>query len=474
MRERSLGAWEIALLVILLCFGTQAFGQQGSVVQSMQRLIGEHMNAAKLRDATYLSALAAKEAAWQAALIAEAMTGLKITGSATTFYTDRTEETQIGNGSTTVDRSFNANQLAIGARKPIYRKKDKIAGEQAILQFRQSEAFADQVEQELYGRVFVAWIDMLAARDQFKINIESLAQGQIIHAEVERRQQAGELGIDQLGLEIAKLHQLQSSYVETQSKLGFALRQLRELVGSETEIPEHFSLEMVKPNSITQFPEQRILEIIEQVNHELRAARFAEEAVSLEREKMAAERHPTLDLYATVSKGENDTASYIKDERRIGIQLVIPLWTSGSIDASIAQAEALYRKSQGQTYALAQRIRLQSLNALSRMQWIANRIEADNSQIQANEIRVQSLHRGFLAGTHSRGDLAKAESDYLESRKRRIQAMREFAIQWADIAVMTSAVKQPPVEISYFKLENWLLARKSEPHVEVSQAKRGG
>lgn len=473
MKQRSLGAWEIALLIVFLCFGSQAFGQQASMVQSMQKLIGEHMDRARVRDATYLSAVAAKEAAWQAALMADAASGLKITGSATTFYTDRTEETQIGNGSTTVDRSFNANQVAIGARKPLYRKKDAIATEQAILQFRQSEAFADQVEQELYGRVFVAWIDMLAARDQFKVNLESLAQGQIIHAEVERRQQAGELSIDQLGLEIAKLHQLQSVYVESQSRLTFALRQLRELVGPETEIPEHFSLEMVKPNSITQFPEQRILELIGQVNHELRAARFAEEATSLERQKMAAEKHPTLDLYATVSKGENDTASYIKDERRIGIQLVVPLWTSGSIDASIAQAEALYRKSQGQTSALAQKIRLQSLNALSRMQWIANRIEADNSQLQANEIRVQSLRRAFLAGTQSRGDLAKAESDYLDARKRRIQSMREFAIQWADIAVITSAIKQPPIEISYFKLENWILARKSEPHVEVSQARRG-
>lgn len=447
--------------------------EPNGMIELMQRLMGNHMDSARQRDATYLAALAARDAAWQAAMLAESALGVKVTATATSFYTDRTEESRLTSGTVDDQRSFNAHQIAIGARKPLYRKKEKIAIEQAFLNFQQNEALADYAEQELYGRVFIAWMDVLSARDQFRTATESLAQGEVIRLEMERRFRAGEVSVDQLGIETAKLHQLQSDYLDTYARLGIAQRQLLEIVGPEGDIPEHFSLDLAKPNPLMNYPEQRILEIAEQTNFELRAARFAEQSTALEREKMSADRTPTLDLYASVSKGENDTASYIKDESRIGVQLSIPLWTAGAVDASVAQAEAQYRRSQSQTQAVAQRVRINALSALSRLQSLSARVEAANSLIQAHQIRMESVRRGFLAGTVSRGDLARAESDYLGARHRRTTDMRDYASQWASLAVITSSARQPAMQISSMNLSGWFLPMNSPPNVQVLQARVG-
>jgi len=155
---------------------------------------------------------------------------------------------------------------------------------------------------------------------------------------------------------------------------------------------------------------------------------------------MLAERHPTVDLYASVSRGENDTVAFIRDESRIGLQLSVPLYTSGGIEASVAQAEAQFRRAQANAQALLVKLRSQAISAMTKVSISLIKIDATRIHVEATSLRAEGVRKGFLAGANTRGDIARAESEYIQARQRRASEMLEYASAWAGLVVTTAQI----------------------------------
>ncbi len=420
----------------------------------MTSLIASHVSMARQRDGTYLAAVAAKEASWQAFQFSASALGLKVTAAANGFYSDRTEESRTMAGSSQVNRHFNSSLASITARQPLYRKKESIGITQAATQFQSSEALAKSAEQALFGRVFMAWVEVLTARDLLQLSRFALEQAELIRQEMERRYRAGDVAIDQFGVEVSRQQQRQAEMLEATARVQLAEQALTDLVGPDAAVPPWFSLETAAPNPLPNVSAGQVVRLVDEQNAELIAARHGEEAARLERERLNADHLPTVDLYATVSKGENDTASYIRDESRIGIQVTLPLYTSGGIAAQVAQADAQYRRAQAQAQALAVRLKAQAVSAVSKVQTTLIKIDATRVHVEATALRAESMRRGFLAGSKTRGDFARAESEYLAARQRRAEEMLEYANAWATMVVTTAQIDpiflgelSPPVSL---------------------------
>lgn len=445
--------------VRLLCVAGLTISAQAQVAPEdqtaqMSRLIAGHVSMARQRDGTYRAAVAAKEASWQAFQFSASALGLKVTASANGFYTDRTEESRTLAGSSEISRHFNSSLAAITARQPIYRKKESVGVDQAAVQFQSSEALAKSAEQALFGRVFMAWVEVLTARDLLQLSRFALEQAELIRQEMERRYRAGDVSIDQFGVEVSRQQQRQAEMLEATARVQLAEQALTDLVGPDAVVPPGFSLETAGPNPLPDVSAVQIARLVDEQNSELIAARHNEEAARLERERLNADHLPTVDLYATVSKGENDTASYIRDESRIGLQITVPLYTSGGISASVAQADAQYRRAQAQAQALAVRLKAQAVSAVSKVQTSLIKIDATRVHVEATALRAESTRRGFLAGNKTRGDFARAESEYLAARQRRADEMLEYASAWTTLVVTTAQIDpiflgelSPPVNL---------------------------
>lgn len=406
----------------------------------MSRLIADHVSMARQRDGTYRAAVAAKEASWQAFQFSSSALGLKVTATANGFYTDRTEEGRTLGGTSETSRRFNSTLAAITARQPLYRKKEAIGVTQAAAQFQSSEALAKSAELALFGRVFMAWVEVLTARDLLQLSQFALEQADTIRQEVERRYRAGDVSIDQFGVEVSRQQQRQAEMLEATARVQLAEQALVDLAGPDAKVPKGFSLESAGPNPLPNVSIAQIVQLVDEHNPELLAARRSEEAARLERERLSADHMPTVDLYASVSKGENDTASYIRDESRIGIQITVPLYTSGGIEASVAQADAQYRRAQAQAQALAVRLKAQATSAVSKVRTSLIKIDANRVHVEATALRAESMRRGFLAGNKTRGDFARAESEYLAARQRRADEMLEYSSAWTAMVVSTAQI----------------------------------
>lgn len=376
----------------------------------------------------------------QALVYASAGLGVKVSASATSFYTDRTEESRGVSGNIETQRNFNGNQVYLTAKKPLYRKRDALAVDQAEAQLRSAEAQLESADQNLLGRVFLAWTEILAARDAVRISIDTFDRGAVILEEMERRFKAGDIAVDQLGLEVSRQHQRQVQVQEMEARLALAELALTDLAGPHAVVPARFALESAALNSLAKFSETDIRELVRQKNPELLAAVFAEEAARIERDKADADHAPVVDLYATASKGQNDTASYIKDENRIGIQISVPLYTSGAITASVAQAEALHRRMQAISHQTRMRLSTQAVQAYSKLKTGLLKIDATKTHLEATALRAESLRRGFLAGVSSRGDLGRAEADFHDARQRRTKEVADFANSWVAFATAVAQI----------------------------------
>lgn len=406
----------------------------------MIRLLSDHAANARQFDGTYRAAAASRDAAWHAYRFAAAATGIKVIASATSFYTDRTEESTAGQTSTSAQRSFAANQVSLTAKKPLYRPRDIASTEQAYAQVQAAEALLLSADYTLLGRVFLVWAEVMTARDQLQIAKETLLRVNRKRMETEKRLKAGEATIDQLGLEIARQRQRQAEVFELQIRQELAEQALADLAGPNAFIPNSFALDNAVPDRLTQITRGEIFQAIEERNPELIAARFSEQAALLEREKRNADHGATVDIYATASRGENDTAAYIKDEMRLGVQLSLPLYTSGALTSAVSQADADYQKMKAITQATSVSLKDRANSAFGAVKSTRVRIDAINALIQAAELHAESIGRGVIAGVGSYGDLSRAEVELFEARRQRSNELLKFSQAWAALLVLTSRI----------------------------------
>jgi outer membrane protein TolC len=431
-----LSAFCVGLLVQL-----EVFPQTPSLAltEEMARHIQLHIAAARSFDGQFAAAVAAQEAAWQALALSKTALRLRITASGSVFYTDRTEQAPLAENSRELQRDFLVRQAVIAARQPLYRKRDRVSIEQAALRFQEASVRARQAELELTGRVLQAWVEILAARDLMILSQSMLELAEAIVLESQRRHEAGELSIDSVGLEIARLQKHQADWVESVAKLEIAERTLADISGPEASVPLIFSLEAATPNHSSFQSQAEVQALVRSRNHLLHAAKLAFQAAELEVQKAQSEQAPTVEAYMSLTAGENDVASYIKNEHRLGIQVVLPLHASGAFNAATGQAQALARQSEALARALEVQLLSQAWRAFLALQVSLIRLESTRISGEAAQLRVDAVRRRVEAGESSREEIDRAQSDYHAIRQQAVREKLEYAKAWIDLHLLTAS-----------------------------------
>lgn len=438
MKAHQTSLFGIALAALSILFTAQVSAASLGLSQEMSRQLRAHIELARQTDGQLAAAIASRDAAWQAVEIARSAMGLKVTASGSAFYTDRTEQIQGLQATSDVQRDFIAQQLVIAARKPVYRKRESLAIEQAVARFQEAQARSQQAELDLSGRVLMAWVDILAARDVMTLSQSMLEMAETILQETQRRYEAGEMSIDQLGVEIARLQQRQADWVETVARLEISEKILTDIVGAQAVVPPIFTLESAIPNQPPFASRSEVEELVGRQNYSLAAARLVSAAAVFEIQKAESGKLPTVEAFASITAGENDVASYIKNEHRIGVQVVVPLYAAGAFDAAIAQAQALLRQSQAEMRTLEQRLKDQAWRAFMAIQVSLIRIDASRIGREAAELRVEALRRAFQAGEASRAEIGRAQTEYQLVRQQSVKEKLDYAKAWVELMLLTA------------------------------------
>ncbi len=387
--------------------------------------------AALKNDPTYRMNFYENEAAKEVRILGRS-TLLPQVGASYSANRNRAELTQTFNGRENItDPRYISRNATIQLRQPLFNLEAWARYRQSLATTNEAAARFDNNTSEVALRVVGAYVDVLYANDQltsFKAQRATYAE----QMKVNQRLFANGEGTKTDLLEIqARLDLAEAQVLEADDALRTARQTLEGVIGMDPG-----TLEPLAPNfafakeAPAPFETWRARAL--ENNPELKAARFAVDAAKLEITKQRAGHVPRLDLVASYGHADSETITTVDQKivnRAIGIQLNVPLYQGGYVNAASRQAVAgLERAKAGldvKTSLVMTELRKAHSQAVSSVARVGALVKASESGSLLNKATQQSIKGGVrinldllvaeqqLATTER--DLAQARYNYLLS-----------------------------------------------------------
>ncbi|MBS9762593.1 TolC family outer membrane protein [Pseudomonas mosselii] len=299
--------------------------------------------------------------------------------------------------------------------------------------------------QELMVRLFGAYSEALFANEQI-----ALAQAQRrTYAEQmtlnERLLKGGE-GTRTDVLETRARYELaQAQEIEAGDNLDAALHALQAIIGEPVAVEDLAPMTAdfrVQPLTPTRFERWRDLAVAH--NAELASQRHGLEVAEQNIERQRAGHLPSLSAYA--SKGISSSSSESSYNQRydtdsIGVQLSVPLYAGGGVQASVHQARA-------QRDAAGFELDAQLNDTLTQLRRQFNLCASGTAKIRAYDLAVkaasalvQATRKSVRGGERVNLDVLDAEQQLFSARRDLAQARHEYLRAWLQLRYLAGVLE---------------------------------
>jgi protease secretion system outer membrane protein len=290
---------------------------------------------------------------------------------------------------------------------------------QGKAQTTMSVAIYDSAAQEVGLRLTSAYLDALFANEQLKLALgqrEALREQRLVN---DRLFEKGEgTKTDMLETQ-AKLDSAEADVLEAQDGLTTNLAALSSIVGADVaaldELAPEFRLIPLSPGS---FEEWQALAL--KNNPDLSAATLGVEVAKQEVNKSRAGHAPRLDFIASYSKNNSETLNtYNQDstQRALGIQLTVPLYAGGYVNAVTRQAVAGQEKARADLQNKTDKIMVDLRKQYSLVLSSVARIRALDKAVESGQLLVKATEQSIKGGVRINLDLLNARQQLYTSQR---------------------------------------------------------
>jgi len=375
---------------------------------------------ALLADARFLSVQADMEA--QRELLPQArsqlLPNISLSGTKNKNTTEETSQSLFG--PTTSKYDYNSHNYALTLRQPLIRPYSIAAYAQARAQVESADAVLEGATQDVGVRVVSAYFDVLSAQSDLDVNN---AQQEAYAAQLSYTEKAFTAGAGtRTDIDEAKsrLDLVRAQALELQHRLEYVQDALKSLVNRPlTPLamldPERLELTQPAPHRL----EEWILEA-EAVNPQLKSYRANVEAAENEIWKARSGHLPTLDLIVQRSKSESDSNTSIGrkfDNRMVGVQLNIPIFSGGYVSSTLRQTHAALEKQRQILEATRRDIALEVKREFDTATQGVHWVKAYELAVKSAEQTLYSTKKGFQAGMRNSLDILNAEQNLAAARR---------------------------------------------------------
>ncbi|UGQ45470.1 TolC family outer membrane protein [Massilia endophytica] len=288
----------------------------------------------------------------------------------------------------------------------------------------------DAQGQELALRVTSAYIDALFSNEQLKLATaqrETLREQRKVN---DRLFQKGEgTKTDMLETQ-AKLDIAEAEVLEAQDALRTNLATLSGIVGEEVtsldELVPEFRMQPVKYGSFEEWLKSAL-----DNNPELEAQRSAIEVAHQEVNKSRAGHTPKLDFVATYSKNDSETLNtYTQDstQRSVGIQLTVPLYSGGYVNAVTRQAVAGQERARAELQARIDKITVELRKQYGTVMSSVQRLQALDKAVESSKLLVKATQQSILGGVRINLDLLNAQQQLYTNQRDLARARYNYLV----------------------------------------------
>lgn len=346
------------------------------------------------------------------------------------------------------DSEYDSKNYALVLRQPLYRPAQYAGYEQAAERVAGVEAVFDKARQEVAVRVVGAYLNVLLAEETVR---QMEAEERAIETQLAAARRALELGhgtrtdVDdaraRLDVNRARLLGARQQIDQARHELEMLIE--RPATGVKPLDGNRLALAVPVPGELESW-----IDRAEAASPELREMRAREEIARHELTRARAGHKPTLDLVVQRSISDSDSVTNVGNQyynSQIGLQLAVPLYAGGYVNAQVRQAQAALEEAGQRHEAARRRLSAQVRKEFRGVQEGLPRIAALEQAERSADQAVASSDKGVLAGTRTRVDVLNAEQKRAETRLELVRERLSLAISHARLLALCGALDRDAV-----------------------------
>lgn len=325
---------------------------------------------------------------------------------------------------------YTSKSAVVQLRQPLFNMEAIARYRQGKVQTAQSEEAYEAGIDEVSVRVVSAYLDVLFAQDQLELarvqrdaNIESQKVNQRLFEKGEGTK------TDMLETQ-ARLDLAEAQLIESQDNLVAVRNTLEGVIGMDPgeldRLGDNFRPPELTPAS---FEDWRKLAL--ERNNMLAAARLAVENARLDIGRNRAGHYPRVDFVGVYSKNDSETLTNRDQQqtnRQLGLQVNIPIYQGGAINASTRQAAAGYGRAQAELDARTNEITVELRKAHSLVASSARKIDALIKAVDSGKLLMTATEQSIKGGVRINLDLLNAQQQLFTSQRDLAQARYSYLV----------------------------------------------
>lgn len=342
-------------------------------------------------------------------------------------------------GPRTLVNSYNSNNQVLQLRQPIYRPYLSALVDQAQAQVENADASLESDEQSLVQRVSEGYFDALLARVQKEL---IATQKAAYAAQLDAAQKSFKAGsgvrtdIDEAQ---ARVDMSQAQELEAAQNVEFTRRRLEVLTGKPIDVLADLDMASFRPELPGPDKLEEWIAKAEAANPQLRALQAQLEVSRMEIDKAKAGHKPTLDAVASVSRSDSDSVTSVNtvyNQKFIGVQLSIPLYSGGYVNSTVRQAVADSERAREALEAARRDLGSKVYEQYRAVTEGVLRVAALEQAVRSAEQAVRSSRKSFAAGVRTTVDVLNAEQQHTTALRDLAQARYMFLLSRIRLQVL--------------------------------------
>ncbi len=423
---------KLAVAVLMLASGSAS---ALSLVEAYEK--------ARINDPVYRGAFYANEAGKENRILGRANLLPSVTGS----YNKNKNRADIMANRRLTHPEYNSKAANVSLRQAIFNLDAYARFKQGQAQTSQAGAQFDAQAQELILRVVGAYIEALftddqvalatASRDMYleqnKVNDRLFAKGEGTKTDMLETQA-------RLDLAEAKLLEAKDNQLAARTTLGA-------IIGDEVTALDSLTTSFrVKPADTAGFDVWKKTAL--ESNPTLKAQLYGIEAARQEVIKQRVGHLPRIDFVASYAKNDSETINTLNQEstvRSIGIQVNIPLYSGGSVNASTRQAVANQERAKAERDVKLNEILLDLRKNYDSVASSVARIDALVKAVESAKLLMTATTQSIKGGVRINLDLLNAQEQLYTAQRDLAQARYTYLLGSLKLRAGTGALSSDDV-----------------------------
>jgi len=325
---------------------------------------------------------------------------------------------------------YSSLSAVVQLRQPLFNME-------AVQRFRQGKVQSAQGEEQFKAdsndvavRLVSAYLDVLFAEDQLalaRVQRDMYLEQQMVN---QRLFEKGEGTRTDMLETKARLDLAEAQLIESQDNAVAQREVLEGVIGGEAgpldQLVEGFRVAGLVEGSYEEWSAMALKN-----NSALAAGRLAVENARLEIGRSKAGHLPRVDFVASYSKGDSETINtYNQDitNRSLGVQVNIPMYAGGAINAQTRQAAANYARAQSDLDARTSTMLIDLRRAHSLVQSSARKVDALVAAVDSAKLLMKATEQSIKGGVRINLDLLNAQQTLFLSQRDLAQARYSYLV----------------------------------------------